>query len=331
MRLSIAFDGSMPIRDTLPSIQAAEQHGLEGVWSAEHIGLNDGVVPSAWYLAATERLSVGIVGPNPDTRHPGLLAMELNSLGELGRGRVRVQVGTGDPGLAAKIGANDRARPLRKVEDFVTSLRSLLDGEAVSIDSPAFVLNGLQIRPRAEAPMIDVMAIRPKMLELASRVGDGVALSMGASRDYLTRVVAEVEGHLERLGRSRDSFRITALTIGAIDDDPDEARRLAAKVLSFSPIAMAEVLAEGDVELPSQEEIDDEMNRGGPNATAKLWNPDTVDTLALVSDFDGLPDALESYSATGIDELAVLLVGRPDPHPGIIEQLAKARGTLASS
>lgn len=329
MRISIAFDGSTSVLDTLPAVKAADKHGLDGVWSAEHVGLNDAVVPSALYLSSTKTLDVGIVGPNTDTRHPGLLAMELNSLGELGDGRVRVQVGTGDPDLAAKIGANNRTKPLTNVEDLVTSLRGLLAGEEVSKESVSFSLDSLQIRTRGQGPKIDVMAIRPKMIELACRVGDGIALSMGASTTYLERVVAEIEEHLARLGRPRDEFRITALTIGAIEDDIARARKLAAKVLSFSPIAMAEVLADGAVELPDSDELDLKMDRGGPNAAAELWSDETVDELALVSTFADLPQSLEKYAKTGLDELGVMLVGNPRPHPSTVEALAHAKSAVS--
>ena len=58
MRLSVAFSGFGGLADTLPIVDAAEEHGLDGVWSAEHLGFHDAVVPSALYL-------------RPDEPHPG--------------------------------------------------------------------------------------------------------------------------------------------------------------------------------------------------------------------------------------------------------------------
>lgn len=328
MRLSIAFDGSTPVQATLPVVQAAEREGLDGVWSAEHVGLNDAIVPSTLYVAKTERLDVGVMGPNTDTRHPGLLAMELNSLAELGPGRIRVQVGTGDPGLAKMVGADNRFKPLRRVEDMVTALRKLLVGEQVTMESPSFQLESMSIRPRAQAPSIDVMAIRPNMLQLAAKVGDGVALSVGASRRYLRRVVAETEDNLARNGRDRSSFRITALALGAIDDEVERARHLAAKVLSLTPIEMTEVLADGAVALPAREELERAIANGGLSAAADLWAEETIDELAFVSDSRSLPDVLAMYAETGIDELGVLLTGSPENHVTTVRNLAAARQAI---
>ena len=65
-------------------------------------------------------------------------------------------------------------------------------------------------------PPIDVMAIRPKMVQTAARVGDGLSISVGASQQYLTDVVKDVERDLAEAGRDRSAFRITALAI-AVD------------------------------------------------------------------------------------------------------------------
>ena len=62
MRLSVTFSGFGGLADTMPIVQAAEEHGLDGVWTAEHLGFHDAVVPSAVYLATTQRIEIGLVG-----------------------------------------------------------------------------------------------------------------------------------------------------------------------------------------------------------------------------------------------------------------------------
>ena len=325
MHLSIAFDGSTPIPATLPVVDAAEDAGLDRVWSAEHVGLNDAVVPSSQYLARTRRLGVGLIGCNPDTRHPGLLAMELASLASIAAGRVRVQVGTGDPTLARLIGVRQLAPPLENVEALVTSLRDLLAGKRVAHEAPTFTLDGLQLRACEEPPKIDIMAIRPKMLALAARVGDGVALSAGASTTYLSRAVSAIEDHLGAAGRDRQSFAINAVVIGAVREDLDAARHHAAKLLAFSPHAMAEILADGEVSLPDPDEVRTAMAERGPSAAGELFAAETIDALALTATPASLGDALARYSSTGIDELTVMLSGNPSAHVETVGWLAEAR------
>ena len=102
MRISIAFSGFGGLESTFPAVLAAEAAGLDGVWTAEHLGFHDAMVPSAMYLRATERIEIGMVGFSPVSRHPAVLAMELGSMSELAPGRVRVQVGTGDSTLVGE-------------------------------------------------------------------------------------------------------------------------------------------------------------------------------------------------------------------------------------
>ncbi len=113
MRISIAFSGFGGLESTFPAVLAAGTAGLDGVWTAEHLGFHDAMVPSAMYLRATERIEIGMVGFSPVSRHPAVSSMELGSMSELGPGRVRVQVGTGDETLVAKLGRHVPETPRR--------------------------------------------------------------------------------------------------------------------------------------------------------------------------------------------------------------------------
>jgi alkanesulfonate monooxygenase SsuD/methylene tetrahydromethanopterin reductase-like flavin-dependent oxidoreductase (luciferase family) len=321
MRLSLSFMGIGPIESTLPAVHAAEQFGLDGVWSAEHIGFHDAVVPSALYLRETERLEVGVVGICTASRHPGLIAMELLSLAELGPGRVRAQIGTGDPSLVAKLGKGIE-RPARSTKEFVLALREALSGQEMNAEYSGYAFRGFKVIPFAPPPPVDVMAVRPLMVRTAARVGDGLSISMAASEAYLADTVREVERELAAQGRERSSFRITAVALGLIAKDLDTARKQAAPLFTVFEPGMLEYLARGVIEpgaLVGAAEL------GGAAAAIPLLTPEVIDGIALVSTPDGLGDALERYAATGIDELAVSIFAPPEEHPALVEQLARMR------
>jgi 5,10-methylenetetrahydromethanopterin reductase len=324
MRVSLVFTGFAPILSTLPAVLAAERHGLDGVWSAEHIGFHDAITPSVLYLRETERLEIGLVGFSPASRHPGLLAMELASLAELAPGRVRVQVGTGDPSLVAKLGKPVRA-PARSTAIFVRALRDALAGSDMNVEFPDYAFRGLKLSPLGPPPPIDVMAVRPKMIETAARVADGVSLSVGSSHAYLRQTVARVEQVLAEEKKPRAGFRITALSLGVIAKDLDAARAMVVPLLAMGEPSMVEHLTRGV--LP-EGEITAAAARGGPFAVAKLMTPEVIDQIALVSTPDGLGEALARYAATGIDELAVGIFAAPDELPAIVAELGRARHEL---
>jgi alkanesulfonate monooxygenase SsuD/methylene tetrahydromethanopterin reductase-like flavin-dependent oxidoreductase (luciferase family) len=324
MRLSLCFMGIAPIASTLPAVLAAERYGLDGVWSAEHIGFHDAIVPSALYLRETERLEVSVVGISTAGRHPGLIAMELSSLAEIGPGRVRVQVGTGDPSLVAKLGRKIE-KPARSTEALVTALRDALAGREMNLEHPDHAFRGFQVTPIASPPPVDVMAVRPLMVRTAARFGDGISISMGASPAYLAQTVRDVERELADRGRDRARFRIAAAALGVIADDPDAACRQVAPLFSLFEPSMLEYLARG-VLAPGA--LVGAARSGEPAAVIELLTPEVIGAMALVATPESLGTALERYAATGIDELAVSIAAAPEEQAGVVEQLARARAAV---
>lgn len=320
MRLSIAFTGFTALESTLPAVRAADEAGLDGVWAAEHIGFHDAVVPSTLYLRETERLEVGLVGLSTASRHPGVTAMELLSLSELGPGRVRVAVGIGDPSLVAKLGKKI-AKPLGNVGAFVSSLRETMRGSELKVEYPDFSFDGFRAQPFGPPVPIDVMAIRPKMTKLAAQKADGLSISMGASREYIRETVQTIEDELAGAGKSRSEFRITALALGIIAPDVDAALGPVKAMLSMVPQASAEYLARGVVEPGTLVEAE----KKGPMAVMKAWTRESIEGISLTATPSRLSEALQSYADTGIDELSLILAADPENQPDIIRQLAAAR------
>jgi len=313
MRLSICLTGFAGLASTLPAVRAADEAGLDGVWTAEHLGFHDAVVPSATYLQMTERLEIGLVGLSTAGRHPGLMAMELGSLSELGPGRVRVQVGTGDAGLIAKFGKHSPT-PVRSSKQFIERLRQTMAGELMNVVDDDYVFDGFALMACGSVPPIDLMAIRPRMIRAAAQVADGISISAGGSPTYIRDTVAAVEQELAASGRDRSSFRITAMALGAVGDDMDTARAPILQVLTLFPAGNGVYLARGVLD-------DNAIKPDGRIA----WTPEALDQTAFISTPGRLGDTLAAYAATGIDELGLILMNPPDEHPALIRQLAAAR------
>ncbi len=320
MRISLAFTGMAPIATTLPAVREAERAGIDGVWVAEHVGFHDAIVPATLYLRETERLEVGVVGLSTATRHPGATAMELASLAECFPGRVRAAVGTGDPGLVAKLGAT-LERPARACESFVRALLAALSGAELNVAYAGYAFRGFKLAAvPTPAPAIDLMAIRPRMLAAAARVADGVSLSVGASRAYLTETVRDLERALAAAGRERASFRVTALALGVIAKDLDAARKSVLPLMAMAEPGMAEHLARGAI---APGALVGAARERGPMGALRLFTPEVIDRIALVTTPDALGEALASYAATGIDELAIALFATPDEQPALVRALGE--------
>lgn len=320
MRLSIAFTGFDSIASALPSVDAAEEAGLDGVWVCEHLGFHDAMVPAAAYLGRTERIDVGLVGLGTAGRHPAMTATEVASLCELAPGRVRIQVGTGDPALTAKLGVS-YPRPLSVVESFVHSLRDVFSGLELNAARPSGEFHGFRYQPLAPAPAIDVMAVRPRMLKLAAQLADGVSLSAGASRTYLRNSVKQIESDLAEAGRSRKDFRITAMAFGFIMPGVEAGLAQFGPMLATFPAETTAVLAAG---LFDTEAFVEAAGAGRTMDAAKMLTPDVLRQITFAAEPDQIADVLAEYADTGIDELGILLLGPAEMHPATIHALAAA-------
>lgn len=321
MRRCIGYGGATPLLDTLAAVDAAESAGLDGVWSAEHVGLQDAVVPSVAYALRTARVEIGLVGLNADTRSPGVLAMELATLATLAPGRVRVQVGTGSLPRAKWIGVTG-ARTVKGVETFVSALRELLAGREVTASSEAFRVDGLQLKVEPAPPIpIDVMAIRPRMLDLAARVGDGVSLSAGASREYLRTAVESIRESLRRYDRPADDFRISAVVSAAVADSLSAARRQLV-ISSLLRFRMPELQI--GVAVPDFARVSQVLQDRGTDAAVELFDDDVVDQFGIAATQETLGRSLEEYRDLGLDEIVIMLTGDSAEHPRIARMLAEA-------
>ncbi|MGH7860070.1 MAG: LLM class flavin-dependent oxidoreductase, partial [Candidatus Binatia bacterium] len=188
---------------------------------------------------------------------------------------------------------------------------------------PEFSFDGFRVTPFGPPPPIDVMAIRPKMTSLAARLGDGISISVGASRAYIRDTVALVERELGEAGRNRASYRIVAMAIGVVSTDLEAACGPLRAMLAMFPQTTAEYLARGVMAPGSLVEAE----KQGPMAVMKMWSAEAIEQIALVSTPETLAGALRCYADTGIDELALVLLGDPDAQSEIVRRLAAARPT----
>jgi alkanesulfonate monooxygenase SsuD/methylene tetrahydromethanopterin reductase-like flavin-dependent oxidoreductase (luciferase family) len=323
MRLSLSFSGFGPLAGSVEAVQAAEDVGLDGVWTAEHVGFHDAIVPSAMFLQATKRLEIGMVGFSAATRHPGALAMELASLCEVGGAdRIRIQVGVGDPDLVAQLGGTVE-KPVLRTRQYVDVLREMLSGKSVNRNVLPGAFKNFKLNAyTGPPPKIDVMAIRPGMQKLAAQCADGVSLSVAASRTYLRETVENVERELKEAGRDRSEFRITALCFGFIAPGIDDILAGMGPMIATFPPEPMEILGKGA--LDGAEYV--RVHRSGRTLdAAKMLTADVMRELTFACEPDAVGETIQSFADTGIDELGIMPMGPPEMLVDTIKLLAASR------
>ena len=224
-----------PGMDWLALARRVEGRGFDSLLVPDNLDATAPVVANAAAAAVTERLTVGPYVIATPLRSPGLVAADAAALHQLSGGRVEMGLGAGRPDSKAEaerlgIAFGTPAERMAHLEQTITA-----------------------VRERTPGVRITVAASGPKMLALAGRTPDVVALGASPFAD---------ETEIARMGRTvtevaADAGRQVVLNtnLSAVGDDiPDWLQQRmgltvdkllatgAASYLRGSPAEMAETL-----------------------------------------------------------------------------------------
>jgi alkanesulfonate monooxygenase SsuD/methylene tetrahydromethanopterin reductase-like flavin-dependent oxidoreductase (luciferase family) len=206
MKISLAPGGRSAL-DTLVAVApVAEGRGYYGLWRAEGIAWDAFTVCALWAERTTRiRLATGIV--SAIIRQPPALARAALTVQELSRGRFRLGLGVGNNPEVPQ-----PAAPLAEIARVAAEVRRhWREGLVPDVTQPA--------------PPLWLAALRPRMVELATRVGDGVLLNW-ATPDYVREVRRRVGRQFPIACLVRCHAGTRAAALAALRDDLAFYRRL---------------------------------------------------------------------------------------------------------
>ncbi len=217
----------LPRDQVLPFARRAEALGFDEVWIVEDLGFRGGIAQAAAVLASTARVRVGIGLLPVGARNVAFAAMELASLAELFPGRVDAGVGHGMPGWMRSVGAWP-ASPLTLLEEYVTTLRSLLGGTSVDVAGRYVQVDGVALDPATVPPVPPslLLGVRgPRSLALSGRVADGTILAEPTTPEYARAALRAIDAPA--------AHSLVAYNVAAVSDDEGAALAQAREGLAW--------------------------------------------------------------------------------------------------
>ncbi len=213
----------VPLHEHRPWLEELAELGYTDLWTQETGGLDAFaplVLASAW-----SELRLGTAIAQIPTRGPATLAMQAAALAEAAPGRCVLGIGASSPAIVRDWNDLPFERPYSRTRDTVRFLRRVLAGESVSERYETFEVRGFRLeRPPAEPPPIYVAALRERMLELAAREADGVALSLVTPED-VEKIAAIV--------RQKDEDKDVVLRMAVCPlEDAERARAIGRRMLA---------------------------------------------------------------------------------------------------
>jgi alkanesulfonate monooxygenase SsuD/methylene tetrahydromethanopterin reductase-like flavin-dependent oxidoreductase (luciferase family) len=162
--------------------------------------------------------------------------MSAIDLDELSGGRLVLGVGTGNRHINEEWQGIPQERPVAKMEEYVTILRQACAtpiGEHVKWQG---TLHSMDWRPAVQPlrPRIPVLlaGLYPKMIEVAGRVADGIALGALLSAPYIREaLLPRFRSSAEEAGRDPDQLQVSLAPFVSVGADAESARNAAREAI----------------------------------------------------------------------------------------------------
>jgi probable F420-dependent oxidoreductase len=217
---------------------AAEAAGFDSLWTDDHL-LNDagderipvfeGWTTLAAWAAITSRARLGLLVGAAPFRNPGLLARTAVTLDHISGGRLVLGLGAGwfEPEYRRfGIRLGDGQTRADRLDELVTIVRRLLDGEVVTHHGDHFDLDEAYVEPRpiqARLPILIGGSGPRRTLRTVARIADAWNMPDGSVERFIERDTI-LRQHAAELGRDPSTISRSILVYGAIRDDVADAR-----------------------------------------------------------------------------------------------------------
>ena len=297
---------SLPIHAQREWVQELEDLGYDDLWSGEAQDV-DGFTPLAVAAQWTSAMRLGCALLPVQTRGPALMAMSAAALCEAAPGRFVMGIGSSSEFIVKHWNDRPFEKPYQYTRDMALFLDDVFRGERISRDYECFSIKGFKLKRKVAKPPLLLGALRPGMLELSGRVGDGAILNWILPED-LPRILPHAKKH-------RDDVEIAVRIFAAPTGDREKVRAVArgwiAGYLSVPTYrAQQEWLGRG----PVFEEMWKRWGEGD-RAGAMAAVPDEIaDGFYPSGSGEEVRELIERYFDAGVDTVIVgLLEGAVDP------------------
>lgn len=325
--VTLASLPALGIEANISVAKQAQELGYQSCWTAETTGL-EAFSTLAAVGAAAPGLNLGTGVLALQVRTPTLAAMGAATLQALHPERdVLLGLGISSPVVTERWHAAPYGtRPLSQVREYVTLVRELLEGDAVTFDGDHHSLKRarLGVRLGDRKPKLVIGALNRRMLALAGEVADGVLLNY-LPAGAVPWCVEQVRSGEAAAGREPGSCTIYAYVhVGVCDRE--QALGLAQRDL-FS-YAVVDAYAEAFTRAGFGDEVEavrEAHARRDRDAALAAVSERMIDAIDILGDAATVRGAIEDYVTNGVD-VPVLM-----PLPWGEDRVATVESTLRAA
>ena len=307
-RIALTLPAGPAVEDSITLVKWAEANGFDDVW------FSDAMAPDSLTMVAAvapyaRRMRVGVAVTPVYTRTPAVFAATANVLAQLLPGRFVLGLGSSSQAIMERFNGIKMDKPLTRVKETAIMVRSMLAGERSDFDLTTLKSKGYRQEPLAAPPPIYLAALRPKMIEMAAEIGDGVVFNLWPQK-ALPRMIEHVEIGAKRAGKRIEDIEIVNRLLVMVTDDIEYAKaRFRSQYAPYyaNPVyneflKWAGFPDEAAGILAGWEARDRELSTGS-------ISDDMIDTVCNIGDVDKVRRRVREDAEAGIDTTIVSPIG----------------------
>lgn len=285
----------------------AEASGCSAVWASELYN-RSATVPMAAIAAGTSTIHIGSNIAYGVGRSPLMWAAEARDLDELSGGRIILGLGNGTPKMMESWHGVSGEAPAARMAELLVVLKKLWGLHEGPVDHDGRFYS-IHITPTADVPEpvrpeipVWIAGVNRLMLGVAGRHADGLVGHPMFTTEYVRGPVAdEIAVGAARADRDPSDVTLMGITMCAIDDDVETARRQAAFAIGqYAASRVYDRLFELHGWNAAQQRIRQAARDRDAEALVRSVTDEMIDAIAIAcrpSEFAGriadLPDVFE--------------------------------------
>ncbi len=273
----------------------AEDFGFDSVWITDHYNNRNAYSILSILSIKTMKVSLGVGVANPYTIHPAVIASAMATINEMSGGRAILGIAAGDKMTLQRLGIG-WDKPLTRVKEAVEIIRGLISGNIVNYSGKTFEVKNAKLDYGIEKFPIYIGAQGPKMLNLASEIGDGVLINASHPLDF--------KEAFKCFGELKKGFDVVAYTSMSIDKDREKAREEAKIVVSFivsgSPDVVLERYGLKEEAEKVRKALNDAFSGGSWADVKKAVSDEMIDAFSISGTPEEVVERIEELKKVGV-------------------------------
>ncbi|MFT7651370.1 MAG: putative F420-dependent oxidoreductase [Limisphaerales bacterium] len=223
-RIAVTLPAGPSINDTIARIQWAEENGIPDAWFSDS-GAPDTLTQVAAIAHHTTNLRIGVAVTPVYTRSPSVLAASANVIGQVLPGRFIMGLGSSSQTIMGQWNGIPLDKPLTRVKETAQLVKIMLSGEKTDFQGDALYSRGYRQAPMENPPPVYIGCLRPKMIEMAAEVGDGVIFNLWP-QGALPKMMEAVKVGADKAGKDWQQVEVVNRAMVLCTDDKEYGRNL---------------------------------------------------------------------------------------------------------